>query len=323
MESKVDRIAEGQQRMVTQILGGMLELVERPLPYFFLLLPKVEAMQRAGKQEDATSLRKRLWSRFERVKDKISPFQKFDVLFLCQSGRDDHSSTEGFSSCVHPPFEILTPGPKLQKLAPVLRQLNNLLKVTATVGKVAGYPLPSGLPFIGDMLEQDQIAFLGGIYDDAQRVDEDGAINPTDENQWTSDVHTIAGSAETAASSGGVESSADTHAAYEQMRALIEQKHPDWKAQCGLRRMCVAASAAPGPRYRWVCAKCAAVAEELDPPLEPVPGHSPKVSECSAESPTPATSGVAAVSSAPQSPPTSRPAQGLQSAIALDSELNR
>ena len=43
------------------------------------------------------------------------------------------------------------------------------------MGKVAGYPLPSGLPFIGDMLEQDQIAFLGGIYDDAQRVDEDGA----------------------------------------------------------------------------------------------------------------------------------------------------
>ena len=272
MESKVDRIAEGQQRMVTQILGGMLELVERPLPYFFLLLPKVEAMQRAGKQ-DPVSLRKRLWSRFERVNDKISPFVKFEVLFLCQSGRDDHSSAEGFSSCVHPPFEILTPGPVLQKLAPVLRQLNNLLKVTATVGKIAGYPLPSGLPFIGDMLEQDQIAFLGGIYDDAQRVDEDGAINPTDENQWVSDLHAIAGGAEAAASSGGVESSADTHAAYEQMRVLIEQKHPDWKAQCGLRRMCVADPAAPGPRYRWVCAKCAAIAKELDPPLAPVPDH--------------------------------------------------
>ena len=269
---KVD-VNEGQKRMVTQILGGMLELVERTLPSFFLLLPKAEAMQRAGKQDDPTSLRKRMWSGFERVSDKISPFVKFEVLFLCQSGRDDHSSAEGFSSCVHPPFEILTPGPVLQKLAPVFRQLNNLLKVTATVGKIAGYPLPSGLPFIGDMLKQDQIAFLGGIYDDAQHVDKDGAINPTDENQWVSGLHAIASGAEAAASSDGVESSADTHAAYEQMRALIEQKHPDWKAQCGLQRMCVVDSAAPGPRYRWVCAKCAAVAKELDRPLAPVSDH--------------------------------------------------
>ena len=143
------------------------------------------------------------------------------------------------------------------------------------MGKVAGYPLPSGLPFVGDMLEKDQIAFLGGIYDDA--------INPTDENQWPSDLPALAAAA---ASSGSVESSADTHAAYEQMRALIEQKHPDWKAQCGLRRMCVADSVGPGPRYRWVCAKCAAAAQELDPPLRPVHDHPAKVSECSTASPT-------------------------------------
>ena len=148
---------------------GMLELVERPLPYSSALA-QGEAMQRAGKQDDPTSLRKRMWSRFERVGDKISPFVKFEVLFLCQSGSDDHSCAEGFSSCVHPPFEIQTPGRVLQKLAPVLRQLNNLLKLTSTVGKVAGYPLPSGLPFIGDMLEQDQIAFLGLQVDGAAQL---------------------------------------------------------------------------------------------------------------------------------------------------------
>ena len=59
-------------------------------------------------------------------------------------------------------------------MAPVLKVLNTLLKVTATVGAVAGYPLPPGLPFLESLQKQDQIAFLGSIYDDALRVDEDG-----------------------------------------------------------------------------------------------------------------------------------------------------
>ena len=45
------------------ILAGMLELADRPMPYHFFLLPKLEAMERAGRQEDLTTFRKRFWAR--------------------------------------------------------------------------------------------------------------------------------------------------------------------------------------------------------------------------------------------------------------------
>ena len=165
---------------------------------------------------------------------------------------------------VHEPFEINTPGPVLRAMAPVLKVLNTLLKVTATVGAVAGYPLPPGLPFLESLQNQDQIAFLGSIYDDALRVDEDGALNPTDESQWTQDAHAVVEGAAAAAEQDALSthdvrensSAAGTRAAFDQMVQIMRQHHPDWRTKCGLQRMRVTEpSKTHGPVFRWVCVK--------------------------------------------------------------------
>merc|ERR1712023_334865 len=239
------------------------------MPYHFLLLPKIEAMEHAGQPRDITTMRTRFWAKFEKVRDKISPFESLFVIFPCQSGAADHSK-------VHEPFEIQTPGPVLQSMAPVLKALSTLLKITATVGAVAGYPLPPGLPFLENLQNQDQISFLGSIYDDALRVDEDGALNPTDESQWTQDTTAVVEGAATAADRDAPPESGmtETRAAYDQMVQIMQDEHGNWRAKCGLRRMCVAdpSEIGGGPMYRWVCAKCAGNAEQLNPRLETCQG---------------------------------------------------
>ena len=232
LRADMRRIQQGQldirkdlAKSTKAILDGMLELADRPMPYFFLLLPKVEAMEKAGK-EDAKTFREKFWARCERVHDKITPFESLFVIFPCQSGRTDHSQAEGYSMCVHEPFEVKTPGRVLQAMAPVLKQLNTLLKVTATVGAFAGYPLPKGLPFLESLQNQDQIKFLGEIYDDALRVDKDGALNPSDENQWTQDAHALAEGA-AAAADHEVPSREGTRDAYEKMQTIMQKEYPE------------------------------------------------------------------------------------------------
>mmetsp|Transcript_148363 Transcript_148363/g.360151 ORF Transcript_148363/g.360151 Transcript_148363/m.360151 type:complete len:208 (+) Transcript_148363:1-624(+) len=57
------------------------------------------------------------------------------------------------TSPAHPGFKFKTKGELLIKAAPVISMASGLLKLASGVGKLAGLPIPSELPFIGSVAD--------------------------------------------------------------------------------------------------------------------------------------------------------------------------
>jgi hypothetical protein len=278
-ESTLKMLRELEQKIdasTAAVLKGMLELKDelQDMPYYFLLVPKGKMGQ--YRQSDPGFWRTWL--------EQLSLFQTSYVIFPCQSSETAHTTAEGYLNCVHKPIEVKVPGEMLKKAAPILQQINNLIKIASVVGKVAGFPLPPGLPFLESLQKVDQIQFLEMITDDAARVDSNGKVDQTDENQqaaFVAEAVDVAGGAAQIGSNKAwgveevkqsLEAASDertreqTVTAYGQLKEIL--KDHDIKCESGLQLMRVKdVKAVQGPIFRWVCASCAAKADQLLPEL--------------------------------------------------------
>ena len=138
----------------------------------------------------------------------------------------------------------------MRRLRPLIRGVNNLLWVTSTVGAFAGFPIPKELPFLGDLQQNiDCVKFLGGLYDDAPQVQDDGTVSAPDHADQVELLHNAAeGASELVAGKDNDNRSAG----YETLKRVLKESHPNWKERCGLVRQMNEETGA----VLWLCEKC-------------------------------------------------------------------
>ena len=193
---------------------------------------------------------KNLYSDAARAVEKKSPFKKLAIVFFCQGACEEHAWQEGFEGLVHEPFVIKTPGETLRQLRPLIRGVNNLLWVTSTVGAFAGFPIPKELPFLGDLQQNiDCVKFLGGLYDDAPQVQDDGTISAPDRADQVEVIHNAAEGASELVAGEDID---NRSAGYETLKRVLKESHPNWKEKCGLDRRINNETGA----VLWLCEKC-------------------------------------------------------------------
>ena len=91
--------------------------------------------------------------------------------------------------------------------------------------------------------------FLGGLYDDAPQVQDDGTISAPDHADQVELLHNAAeGASELVAGKDNDNRSAG----YETLKRVLKESHPNWKEKCGLIRQINEETGA----VLWLCEKC-------------------------------------------------------------------